>query len=51
MSDKNIFSHSPAVPPDIFSIDATALKLISSLLDNELITADTYHKVLSRYSA
>lgn len=24
MSDKNIFSHSPAVPPDIFSIDATA---------------------------
>ena len=41
MSDKNIFSHSPAVPPDIFSIDATALKLISILLDNELITADT----------
>jgi len=51
MPDKNVSFHSPAVPPDIFSTDATALKLISILLDNGLITADTYHQVLSRYSA
>ena len=51
MPDKNVSFHSPAVSPDIFSIDATALKLISILLDNKLITADTYHQVLSRYSA
>lgn len=43
--------HSPAVPPDVFSIDETALKLISILFDNNLISAEVYHQVLSRYSA
>lgn len=33
------------------NLERGELKLISILLDNELITADTYHKVLSRYSA
>lgn len=42
---------SPAVPPDVFSIDATALKLISILFDNDLISAEVYHQVLSRYAA
>ena len=42
---------SPAIPPDVFSIDATALKLISILFDNNLISAEVYHQVLSRYSA
>ena len=42
--------HSPAVPPDFFSTDATALKMVAILFDNGLITADTYHQVISRYS-
>ena len=50
--NKNAYSSlSPAVPPDVFSIDATALKLISILFDNNLISAEVYHQVLSRYSA
>lgn len=51
MPDKNVSFHSPAVPPDIFSTDAAALKLISILFDNDLISAEVYHQVLSRYSA
>jgi len=42
---------SPAVPPNVFSIDATALKLISILFDNDLISAEVYYQILSRYSA
>ena len=50
--NKNTFSPlSPAVPSNVFSIDATALKLISILFDNDLISAEVYHQVLSRYSA
>ena len=52
MLDNKISSfHSPAVPPDLFSTDATALKMVSILFDNGLITADIYHQVISRYSA
>ena len=52
MLDNKISSfHSPAGPPDLFSTDATALKMVSILFDNGLITADIYHQVISRYSA
>jgi len=50
LDNKISHSHSPAVPPDFFSTDATALKMVAILFDNGLITADTYHQVISRYS-
>lgn len=50
LDNKISHSHSPAVPPDFFSTDATALKMVAMLFDNGLITADTYHQVISRYS-
>lgn len=51
LDNKILHSHSPAVPPDFFSTDATALKMVAILFDNGLITADIYHQVISRYSS
>ena len=34
LDNKISHSHSPAVPPDFFSTDATALKMVAILFDN-----------------
>lgn len=47
ISDSSTFSDST---PNPFDTDATALKFITILFDANQISAETYHRILSKYS-
>lgn len=47
-TDCSAFSSSAS---DAFDTDATALKFITILFDANQISSETYHRILSKYSA